>query len=636
MTITKTIRNVFIVAGAACMTIAPSLSMAVQRKLRPDATDIGGYLYQLIGRTAESIELDTWVLSILFVAMLWLARRYLFHKPPQTKGGEYLLAAFLSLMMLLASAIRAGGSVQPLYENAFQLFKVCLYLWGMTLLFLCAIRGLNELLNRQWRQLKNSLWEKHPFGFPLLVLCLVWLPQIVIKYPGVLTIDTCLQFREYLQLTPRSTTHPPAGTLFYGLMIALGQTLKNYNIVFLFVMLLQVVSMLFTMSYFLRVLRRENAPQWVNWLALLLFAFSPSYIGWIVVIGKDSAYLIQCLLASVMLMDFACNARAFLKNKFLMTALPVNLTLMILTRHNGLSIAIPMLLAMAFVILANKLGLRTMARFALLGCLAIGIALGTNEAIIQGLQIKRVTLYDYLSVPFQQTARVARLHGDNVTPAERDAINRMLDYDLIAERYHPQNADFVKWTAPGGRTDQDRDIYLTVWFQQMLRYPMDYVDALLNMNIVLFDVQSNYPIFIGLSDNSLYDFVYPFSFNDMNFYNSEEIRPLNSLQMALTELYYRASELPMIGLFASMGFCVDTMLIMLYLAWVNHRRRTLITYIPSVIVMLSGLFCPVVYTRYLLTTLCSLPLWVGAYYAIPNNASSKQALAVETNVPATL
>jgi len=165
-----------------------------------------------------------------------------------------------------------------------------------------------------------------------------------------------------------------------------------------------------------------------------------------------------------------------------------------------------------------------------------------------------------------------------------------------------------------GKTDASA--YLRVWWKQFLRYPMDYLDAQLNMNYYLFDLQSNSPVYIGLSDNELYYYVYPYSFNDMSFYEAEAIRPLNSWQMALTEWYYRFSDLPVIGLFASMGFCVDVMLMLMYLAWVNRRRRALLVWIPSLVVAVSGLFCPIVYIRYLLPTVCSLPLWLGAYYAV--------------------
>ena len=611
----KPLKMAAVIAAALCITLALGLDMAVQRKLMPDAYDLGGYLYQAVGRTFAAFQLDSFTMTAVFAVAFWAARRYLFHKPATTGVGEYLLAIFFSLAMLVSASIRATHTVQTLYENGFQLIKVALFLCGMVPLFLCALRGLNELLLHKFRERKLALWDRHPFLFPFLVLLLCWVPHIIIKYPGVLMIDSCLQFRQFLNISPRITPHPPFGTLVYGLMVTFGMKIGSYNIAYFLMLLVQVFSFLAVLSYALWLMRRLNVPLWIRVLALLLFALSPNYVGWAVVIVKDSAYLILCMLAGVLLLDFTTDPKGFLKSRLRLMLLALCVYLMILTRHNGMSIAIPMLGVMLAVALVGKHGRKAVCLLLVCSVLPVSLAVGTNEAIIHALNIQRVELYDWLSIPFQQTARVAKRHGDEIPQQEKDAINGMIDFDLSAERYTRTSADPVKWTAPEGRTDADRDRYLAVWWAQLKRYPMDYVDALVNMNHQLFDLQSNFPVYIGLSDNSLYDTVYPYSFNDMSFYDSEAIRPLNSLQMALTEWYFRFSDLPVLGLFASMGFCVDVMLMTVYLTWVNRRRRMLMVWIPSLVVAISGYFCPVVYTRYLLTTMCSLPLWLAAFSA---------------------
>ena len=611
----KPIRAVAVGVSAMLMTVAPGLNMAAQRNLKPDGTDLGGYLYQLIGRTFEAMTTDQLTAIFMFFAALWFARRYLFHKPKATGAGEYLLAGFFSVMMLLSASIRAAGSVQTLYENAFQAFKTVLYLCGMFPIFLCALRGLNELLHRKPRESNAGIWERHPFAFPVILIALAWLPQIIIKYPGVLVIDSCLQFREYLNLTPRSTTHPPFGTLLYGLMVTLAMKIGSYNLVYFLFILLQTACFIAVLGYSLWLMHRLRVPFWVRLMTLILYAVSPCYAGWSVVIVKDSSYLILCLLAGVMILDFVTGMEAFLASKGRLALLAACLYLMILTRHNGLYIALPTLAAVLLLMLRRHFGGKKIMAFALYSCVVIGLAFGTNEVIIRALNIQRMVLYDYLSIPFQQTARVVWLHEEEIPEAEMEAIDPMLDRTLIRQRYTPNSVDPVKWTRTTERNDTVRDAYLRVWWQQMKRYPMDYVDALLNMNVVMFDLQSNFPVYISLTDNSLTSDVYRYSFNDMNFYDSEEIRPLNSLQRALTEWYFRFSDIPVVGQFASMGFCTDLMLAMLYLTWADGRRRSLMVWIPSLVTAVMGLFCPIVYSRYLLPAMCSLPLWFAAYYA---------------------
>ena len=76
---------------------------------------------------------------------------------------------------------RQVGTVSVLWENAFQLIKAALYLLGMYLLLLCLLRALGEALQNGFslRRLEEyscvgycrRMWEKRPFLFPFLRLC---------------------------------------------------------------------------------------------------------------------------------------------------------------------------------------------------------------------------------------------------------------------------------------------------------------------------------------------------------------------------------------------------------------------------------------------------------------------------------
>ena len=88
------IQKLAVLFGALLAAAAPGLSMEVQRKIKPDAFDFGGYLHQVVGRTFEALQTDAITLTVMFVGCVWLLNRYLFHKPRHTGFGEYLLCAF--------------------------------------------------------------------------------------------------------------------------------------------------------------------------------------------------------------------------------------------------------------------------------------------------------------------------------------------------------------------------------------------------------------------------------------------------------------------------------------------------------------------------------------------------------------
>ena len=622
----KMIRSLIILAGAFFCAIAPMMDLSVQEKLMPDAFDVGGYLYQAIGRMFKSFEGAPIVLTVLFLGMLWLLKRYLFHKPADTGVGEYLLCGFFALMQLLCTAMRQTGTIQVLYENAFQMLNAAAFASGMYLLLLCALRGLYELIRREglgsvsdglsglswtWRQ-----EARHPFLFPLAVLSIAWLPQLIIRYPGQLTTDTVLQFHQYSNWSPRTTPHPPWGTMLYGALIDFGLDAGCMNLVYFAFTLAKTAVFLTILAYSLLVMHKRGVPRWIWLLTLGLYAVSPIYVGWTTVISKDSAYLILCMLAGTLLLEAIGEERGMAPSR--LAALGICLALLMLVRHNGIMIALPILAVLVLNAAVKRRGRRT-AVLALYAAMVMAVGVGVEEIIIHTMDIQRVKMDDWMSLPLQQTARVVTLHDDELPDNEKRLIGAVIDYDAISRNYTPADSDSIRWSATQGRTDEDIRMYLKeVWIKQLARYPADYLDASLAMNGVLFDLQSNTPQYISLTDNTRCDYVYQWSFDNMWYYNREELPPLDSLQRALTEWYFRFSELPVIGPFASMGFCMLLMLSLVYLCVVERRWRALLVMLPGLITGIAGLFCPIVYLRYLLPMAGGVPLWLAAFAATPS------------------
>lgn len=573
------------------MTLAAGLEMTAARKLNPDAVDAGGFLYQLIGRTSRSFTLEPLAAACVLLLAFWLARRYLLRRAEGAKAGEYLLSAFLGGIALLCAAMRAGETVRLIWQNSFQLFKSLLIFAGMSLWFLYAVR--------------------------VLLAAYGW--QIAIKYPGVIHLDVVMPIRMVLGLSPKNNTFPPTGTLLYGGAFLLGEKLGNVNWAYFAIMLFQSGSLMLTLSYALWLMHTRKAPRWVQLLALTLFAVNPIYIGWITTLGKDAQYMVWMLLLGVLMMEFLAEPEAFCRKKSRWVLLTADCLLAVLTRYNGVSVAVPCLAAILIVLCRRPALRRNIPCLLVCSALAFGLSAGANAAATRFLGLEEVRFYDYLSIPFQQTARVAKLYGgEGVTEEEKAAVDTMIAYDQLAERYDPAHADGVKTTVDVlERGKNSPKAYLRFWWKQLRQYPVDYLDAMLNVNYWMFDLRQNVPTYHSYADIEQY--TYPYAFHETQFFNLEEIRPLMSWQRALTEWYFRFDRLPLIGNFASMGFCVNGMILLAYVSWILRRRKTLLTMIPSAITAAATLFCPEVYIRYLLPTMASLPLWLAAFFLLPEN-----------------
>lgn len=158
-------------------------------------------------------------------------------------------------------------------------------------------------------------------------------------------------------------------------------------------------------------------------------------------------------------------------------------------------------------------------------------------------------------------------------------------------------------------------LYSTIWWAQLKRWPTVYLDAALHMNGVLFDLQDNVPMYISFSDMKLDTYVYPWSFNDMEVYDREALVPLNSIQRALTEWYMSFDRIPFIGMFATMSFNVVLMLALYYISVTEGRRGAGLVWLPALVTFAICVFSPVVYLRYALPIVGSMPLGTAAYYA---------------------
>ena len=80
-------------------------------------------------------------------------------------------------------------------------------------------------------------------------------------------------------------------------------------------------------------------------LALTLFAVNPIYIGWITTLGKDAQYMVWMLLLGVLMMEFLAEPEAFCRKKSRWVLLTADSLLAVLTRYNGVSVAVPCLAA---------------------------------------------------------------------------------------------------------------------------------------------------------------------------------------------------------------------------------------------------------------------------------------------------
>lgn len=620
----KAFRCMGVFACALLITLALGMDMAVEPNLRPDGLELFGYLYQLLGRFAASFWDQRLISALLMLVSLWFCARYLYHKPAGTGAGEYVLCGFLGFMMLMAQTVQAQETVAVLWENAFQACKTLLAGVGLSFLFLMLLRGLREgmaFLSKAQDSNPMRWFDGHNSKLKIAGwLLLVWLPQIVARYPGVIMWDSYWQIHQFFGNSERVSSHPPFGTLMYGSLAALGDIVGSRNTIYFCFTLLQYFLFIAVLTYSMTVMKRQKVNGWFRMGVLLVYAFSPCYSAWAGTIAKDAAYQIGLLLAATQLLVVVNEREHFFKSWTHSVLMGIAFLWMSLNRHNGAPLSWLLLVGVVLLVLSHK---KCLLKIVI--CSVAGLLLSTiiTETITSAMQIKEPYMRDLLSLPMQQTARVVSLHQDEIPADEAEAIDQILQYDQLADVYADWYADMVKNTYRQSSTAQDRMAYLQVWFRQMLRWPVDYLDAMLHMNGVLFDLNDNNPMYVSLSNTELYNYVYPYSFNDLSLYESEELIPFDSAQRLMAEWYMDFDQIPLIGLAGSMSFHIVGMLMLVYLCWTERCKKKLIVWIPGLFTFGMCLFAPVVYLRYALPLIGAFPVSMACMLVQPKSKRSE-------------
>lgn len=324
-----------------------------------------------------------------------------------------------------------------------------------------------------------------------------WTPFILAFLPGSIPADGFRQLDVFLGAMPLDNHHPWVLTMIMGGLLTLGKTIWCYNFgVFLIVIAFTSVE-IWCYSAVVRYLYRWKAPKWILFGTVLLFAFVPIFGSYAQAVIKDGLYTAVITLYFAVYIDI-CHSFSKRKAVYLFL-LGISVCL---TRNNGIHLVLPSLILLFFFLVKGARKYAFIVAVCVFACY-----LGVEKGAAPALGVAPGSRCEMLSVPFQQTARYLREYPDDVTASEKKAINRILDYDVLAEKYNPELSDPVKITFRFRDDDNDPKLdgymkdYFKAWFAMFRRHPGVYIQATLN-NIYSY----NDPFHMGRGQQGVYRF----------------------------------------------------------------------------------------------------------------------------------
>lgn len=535
------------------------------------------------------------------------------------KKSLKVLSLILAFFMIFGNSFMCVGSTALIFKNiGYFLLSLIMYI-GYYYLFLVLISYLFRFLDKNNFSEENkekkdnkfvATFKKHPFLFSLCFIVICWLPYIISYYPIILSPDPSFQIRQFFGIRTKyadyailldenvvmTNHHPVTHTMLLGGCLKLGTMIGNDNLGLFFYSIIQISVLASVLAFSIYYMQKMGLKTKYLIGVLLIYALVPMFPLYAMSGVKDvlfGAFIFLYFIFLHNLVKTKCEGYKWW-NYLLIIIL---LILICLFRNNGIHVLI---LSLPFtLIIARK---KWKQLLTVMVCV-FGFYGVFDKVILPYYKITPGSIREMLSVPFQQTARLAKYHGDELTEEGIAAIDKILGYDDLAERYDPELADPVKNEFNKYATDEDLKEYFKVWFNGLIKHPGTYIEATMN---------------------NVYGFFYPektkwyvyYKFDDRITENGFDYH-YNSLETSrniLSEYAVAFPYIPGIGLISNIGFNVWIIFTLFAYAIYKKLYKNILVLAPALILILVCVVGPAnTYFRYALPFIFAMPFIIGVF-----------------------
>lgn len=516
-----------------------------------------------------------------------------------------ILSAILTVIMIFGYSYEQVYSPRLAYNSDIHILVTLIKVFGFYNLIKNLIYTFYDFIcNHKFKERIGKLAEKfnkRPFLYSVIILAITYGFYLIFYYPGVINPDNGNQIKEVLGLHTRyldsvillnenvtlTNFNPIIHTLVLGNLFKLGLHFGSANLgIFMFIALQEVIVIL-TLSYSIFFLHEEGIKPKYLIMILIIYMFIPFFPFFAMTAVKDTLYSMFVLLYIIRLYQYI-KYDYTLKNYIILFIIMV---LVILLRNNGIFL---ILMSFPFAAIFKKKYLkRTLA----LSGVVVLFLIGYNM-ILPLFDIPNTSVREALSVPFQQTARYVSDYPEDVTEYEHDIIDKILNYEDLADRYNPELSDAVKNEYNIYATDEDLKNYFKVWGKMFFKHPDSYLNATISNN---------------------YGYLYPNTYSWYIYYKLNKILPnegynyhYNNLEdgrLFLKNYAYSYKYIPILQYSVSCGFYTWIYVVLALVLLKSKKKELLLIITPAFAMILMNMVGPAnTYFRYVLPYAISLPL----------------------------
>lgn len=335
------------------------------------------------------------------------------------------------------------------------------------------LTGLFRWLDRRDRSLPTSPQMSmvtamdRSFARTWAVLAGVWFGYALIHFPGVPDSDTITQLLQWSDLLPRSDHHPWFDTMIFGWFVGAGKLLGNPGLGMFAYVTAQIAAWAAGVSLILCYLTKLGLTDHARRVLTLIAALSPATLPVVITMSKDSFSTIFLLPFLVLYAEALRTRGRVLSRPGVAVAALLICSLLVLSKRTNLYL-VAVCIVVLLCVCAWRRAVALVAGGAVVAVLTQGLWAGV---VLPAWHVKPPTANDLMTLPTQQTARIAREHGAEIPLHERQSIDAVLRWDGLGQAYVPRRSDKVKGRWKDDATSAQKAAYFEVWFDQVRRYP---------------------------------------------------------------------------------------------------------------------------------------------------------------------
>lgn len=547
--------------------------------------------------------------SIMFLLSLILLLK---NKKQKISTSKFIVSIILSVFMVLGDILYLYNNIYNLVDSIVSVTFTLYRLFGYLIVFMVMFIYIDKYLNRKEKNKKKVFkWyveklEKHPFITSFITIFIIYSLYMIAFYPIVLSPDPSYQIKMFfnvptkyinygIQRNPNvfmTNHHPILQTYLIGWFLSFGRMILNDNFGLFMYTLFQSIIYIGVLSYTIKFLYEHKIKSKYLLILIGIYTIVPMFPFYTVSAVKDTLYTAFMIIFVLKIYDFIDKYKDnSISIKEILFLFLISL-LISLFRNNGLYVVLITLFLLIFYTKKNKIKITSLFIMIFISMYSF------NNILIPYLGISDGSIREMLSVPFQQTARLAKYHDDIISDKDKKVIDKVLTYDTLKDRYDMELADPVKNKFNKYATSEDLKKYFIVWGKYLLKEPVCYINATLNNTYgYIYPPKHNWYFYFKYDTRVTQDNLVDYHYNK-----------LNTLRKGL--VYYAAAfpYIPFIGLISSIGFNTWIVLILTAYLITNKKSKYILVLIPLYLSILICIVSPAnTYFRYAMPYIYVIP-----------------------------